>query len=373
MLLPMSRQQRGVVLAVAGAAMLAAYAAAPAARAQNARAADPCDQYLKTPLPAEAAAVPAPKAWPDCASYKSYSGIGRKVDYAAARRCAWAERLAQQANLEPKYTVAALYGGSAMLAVLYANGEGVEQNKPLALRFACEAGPEPKILEDILALPDQAHITEKKLRYCDEVQNTMEIGFCAGWDAEIQDQERRNSLASLSAHWRAAQQEAFRALSHAEEAYSTAHARGEIDLAGSGRAIWQLDAEQELRDRFLAAIQAYEQGQLPHGSADDAAKADRSLNRIYGKAIATAEAGKEGYGAIQPEGVRKAERAWLTYRDAWIAFAKLRYPAAGRDAWLTLLTNDRIAILEDTLCEMGSTEASCDQREEDAQQARPLP
>ncbi|MGA9061200.1 MAG: hypothetical protein WB341_05975 [Terracidiphilus sp.] len=49
---------------------------------------DPCTQYLQTPLPAEALAVAAPKTWPDCESYKSYSGLGRKVDYAAARLCA---------------------------------------------------------------------------------------------------------------------------------------------------------------------------------------------------------------------------------------------------------------------------------------------
>jgi len=136
-----------------------------------------CDEYLKTPLPPEALSIATPRSWPDCDSYKSYAGIGRKVDDAAARQCAWAERLAQQAGLEPRYTVASLFGGSAMLAVLYANGEGVEQNKPLALRFACEAELEGDGKSDILALPNEPHVTQKKFKYCDEVRTTLRSAF----------------------------------------------------------------------------------------------------------------------------------------------------------------------------------------------------
>ncbi len=56
------------------------------AQQNDAKVAVTCEQYLQTPLPAEAQSVAAPKLWPDCDSYKSYSGIGRKIDYAAARR-----------------------------------------------------------------------------------------------------------------------------------------------------------------------------------------------------------------------------------------------------------------------------------------------
>jgi uncharacterized protein YecT (DUF1311 family) len=334
-----------------------------------------CADYLKTPLPAEALKAQAPKTWPDCDSYKFYSGIGRKADYAAARRCAWAERLGQQADIEPTYTAASLFGGSAMLTVLYANGEGVEQNKSLALRFACESGLEASGQEDILALPNEPHVAEneKRFKYCDEVRTTMEIGICAAWNSEIQDQARLNSIRALSADWPTTQKSALLDLVKANEAYSKAHARGEIDLSGSGRAVWEFDAEWLLRERFVSALNAVEKGQLPRGTAADFASADTALNRTYKKAISIAEAGKSGYGAVQPEGVRDAERAWLIYRDAWIAFAKLRYPTRDPNAWLTLLTNDRIAVLEDTFCEMGSEDTRCNQREEDGETPGPLP
>jgi hypothetical protein len=86
-----------------------------------------CAKYLQTPLPPEASSIASPKTWPDCNSYRLYSGIGVTVDYSAARNCAWAERLAIQTGIESEYTVASVFGGSAMLSVLYANGEGVKK------------------------------------------------------------------------------------------------------------------------------------------------------------------------------------------------------------------------------------------------------
>lgn len=370
MLLPMNVPRFAMVLMLVWSALLRAQLEDSDKATQG-----KCAAYLKTPLPAEASTVPAPKTWPDCDSYKSFSGIGRKVDFEAARRCAWRERLALQADIEPRYTVASLFGGSAMLTVLYANGEGIEQNKALALRFACESGLEDSGQKDILELPNKPHVAEneKKFKYCDEVQTTMEIGFCAAWDSEIQDQARLNAIRVLSADWPATQKNALFDLVKADDAYSTAHARGEIDLSGSGRAVWQFNAEWLLRERFVAGLKAIEKGQLPRGTAADFARADTALNRIYKKAISVAEAGKSGYGAVQPGGIRDAERAWLKYRDAWIAFAKLRYPTCDPNAWLTLLTNDRIAVLEDTFCEMGSEDTRCDQREEDDEAPGPLP
>ena len=68
-----------------------------------------CKEYLKTSLPLESAQVTTPAKWPDCNSYRSYSGLETEVDYKAARKCAWQERLATQADLEPKYTLASVF------------------------------------------------------------------------------------------------------------------------------------------------------------------------------------------------------------------------------------------------------------------------
>lgn len=81
------------------------------------RSAD-CPAYASVPLPAEAARVPEPKFPPDCASYRSYRGIGRPVNYSESRACAWRERRAQQADLgqNPHEPTAWVVGGSLILA-----------------------------------------------------------------------------------------------------------------------------------------------------------------------------------------------------------------------------------------------------------------
>jgi hypothetical protein len=331
-----------------------------------------CERYLQTMLPAEASLVAGPKSWPECDSPKLYSGIGVKTDKVAARKCAWTERLAIQASLEPRFTVASVLGGSAMLSVLYANGEGVERNLPLALRFLCEAYPTRTAIQDLETRRNDPKAAPGAFDLCDDARDTFMIGFCAGRDSDIENEKRNQFFRKLSVGWPFEQRQALLALVEAEDTYSTAHAGGEIDKSGSGRAIWELDAEGELRERFKAALVACENGGLRGSSASELPRADLELNQLYRKALASAKAGEDGYGAVQPDGIRDAERAWLNYRDAWVTFARLRYPAISAEAWLTLLTNDRVAILKDTFCEMGSAEDSCSGIDDGAA-PRPLP
>ncbi|MGD0681634.1 MAG: lysozyme inhibitor LprI family protein [Terracidiphilus sp.] len=324
-----------------------------------------CEKFLQTPLPAEAPIIVALKKWPECNSYKFYSGIGTKVDYAAARQCAWSERLASQAGIEPRFTVASVFGGAAMLTVLYANGEGIEKNLPLALRFACEAGGAPAEisvrLEHIESLDAKVTAASAKYDFCDDITSGFMEGFCAAYGSELADQKRSGQLNSISARMSPIQLESFARLLKEEKAYAHAHAAGEIDLSGTARAMYQIDAEDTLRDDFLTALQSFEAGRFPTGSAALYSDTDVRLNSVYRKAISDAEEHKNNYGAVQPEGVRNAERAWLKYRDAWIAFAKLRYPTVSPEAWLVLLTKDRTSILDGSFCDMDAVDGPCAQ------------
>jgi uncharacterized protein YecT (DUF1311 family) len=322
-----------------------------------------CDKYLQTPLPAEAALIVAPKTWPECDSPKLYSGIGVKVDYAAARKCAWAERLAIQAEIEPvDFAPADVLGGSSMLAVLYANGEGVEQNIPLAGRFACEAGI-GNGLREIEALPLKPGGIKKKFASCDAEETTIGINACYKHSSEIDGQKRTNALRNLSSRWPKAQQTAFATVVKLENDYAIDHAQGEIDLGGTMSGLRAMSTEDRLRDKLLAAMRSFESGHLPHGTVSDFNKADAELNLLYCKAVAASDAHKKNWdGAIQPEGIQKAQSAWLKYRDEWIAFAKLRYPSTNANAWLTLLTTNRVASLRMTLCGIDDKDSSCPKR-----------
>lgn len=340
----------------------------PCLNAQSEDVSPECVEPLKTPLPAEAAAIAAPTAWPGCDSYKSYSGIGRKVDYEAARQCAWRERLAQQAGLEPRYTVlASIFGGSAMLTVLYANGEGVERNIPLALRFACEIPLSDSALIHISQLSETDTRNTKKFRYCDEVGNTFDLSdldFCAVCDLEIAGQRHIDILNTFMRRWTASDRRAFRAVQQSNEQYVEAHGRGEVYQGGTIRNLRTNSVEEHMRVKFLEAVQSFEHGHLPRGSKSDFQTADADLNATYKKllALAAAQDFKSDDGLIKPGGIRDAQRAWLRYRDAWVSFAKVHYPSTGSDAWLTLLTSNRVWSLRQTLCEVAWDDPACKPR-----------
>jgi hypothetical protein len=329
-----------------------------------------CEQYLRTPLPKEADHVPTPKKWPSCASYKLYSGIETHVDYVAARSCAWSERLATKAGLEPRFTIGSVFGGAAMLTQIYANGEGVEKNIPLALRFTCEAEGAPAEIsirvESLETLRDNPAKQSDKFAFCDATTSGFMMGFCTAYGSELAEQKRKQQLAELSQNWTVPQLIAFRSLVQAEEAYASAHARGEVDLSGTARAMYEIEEEDGVRDNFLEALKAYEKGALPRPSGS-AVESDKTLNQEYKKAIAEAEAHKDDYGALQPEGIRGAERTWIKYRDAWAAFVKIRYPSVSESAWIQLLSDDRVLVLTGKCC--GSDPDDKDA----AKNPRPLP
>jgi uncharacterized protein YecT (DUF1311 family) len=334
-----------------------------------------CAKDAQMPLPADASSIAASSQWPDCNSYKLYSGIGTKVDFEAARRCAWQERSAVQAGHAPRYTVASVLGGAAMLTQLYANGEGVERNIPLAIRFACEAGGAPAEIggrvQHIESIGTHPPPSGEKFKFCDDTTSGFMDGFCTSYEAEREDQSRTNALQDLSSKWPEPQQSAFAALEKTQQAYAEAHGKGEIEESGTSRAAQEIAAEQSLRDSFLDALKSFEKGDLPHHSVAEAQQTDSDLNRVFREAVADAETTKSKYGAVQPEGIRTAERAWLTYRDAWIAFAKLRYPSVSAEAWLTILSMDRIATIHGGPCASDPDNSQCEQQ--DTRAPRPLP
>ena len=338
--------------------------AAPIGAQQDADLTARCEKYLKTALPAEAEALQLPGRFPSCHSLWLYYGLGGQIeDHEAARKCAWQERA-----VILKEKSAQLGGpgdfGLETLANIYANGVGVDRSIPLALRFACESAelvPGTGQIEALEALVAEPAPRTKKdyFNMCEGDSTTPAVAVCAEWDKKVGDEERLAKIQRLSASWPQAQQSALAELVKAEAAYSSAHANGEIDLSGSGWVVWEIEAEQGLRDSFLEALYAFEKGRPPTASPKDSAKADKGLNCFYRKVVAEAGTSRNDISTIRPEGIRLAEQAWLRYRDAWIVFAKLRYPSVSAGSWLTLLTNDRIAILKDVPSEMGIDIPSC--------------
>jgi uncharacterized protein YecT (DUF1311 family) len=50
--------------------------------------------------------------------------------------------------------------------------------------------------------------------------------------------------------------------------------------------------------------------------------------------------------------VQATQKAWLKYRDAWVALGAARYPHVSSEAWMTWTTRKRTAQLKEVLEQM---------------------
>jgi hypothetical protein len=292
-----------------------------------------CSAYASIPLPTEAEKAPVPRTPPACASYRSYRGIGRPVNYSEARACAWQERLAQKADLgqNQKEPTAWIVGGSLILADIYFNGAGVKRDIPLAMRFACEfeEGMATLALPEIVKLKDlpRAH---GPFEFCDFAVSTFTMNFCVGYASEIEDDRRSRYYNSLKSSMPPEQKAAFEKLLAAQNAYIEAHA-SEVDQDGTIRVIRTVGSQGILKDLFHTEVVHFERRKWPVLSDDQITRADALLQREYVKKLQqlrTQTKESIDQGAVSAGNLSSAEETWQTYRDAWDAFARLRYPSA---------------------------------------------
>jgi hypothetical protein len=269
----------------------------------------------------------------DCDSEAFLYGIGMPPDPVKARHCAFIEAEAEQQG-------AGVFGRAALMTI-YANGSGVERNLDVAIHLACGVEGAPaeshgRVLH--LAALKRDGPGEEPFHFCDNITSGYAGGICAAHGARIQDAERETAIAALTATWTAAEKEALAKLRAAHDAYAEAHAGGEIDMSGTLRWAFFVSAQQRLRGELLAMLQDLEGGRAPKLGAADYRAADTRLNAEYRKSLRERDGEQEFPGKVTRASVREAQRAWLRYRDAFLALAAIRYSHASRDglgAWLT--------------------------------------
>ena len=311
-----------------------------------------CSAYDSVPLPAESSKVAVPKESPACASYRSYRGIGRPVNYAEARACAWQERAAQQAKLRqnPKEPTAWVVGGSLILADIYFNGAGVKRDIPLAMRFACEFEDSAAMLAMRYNFEAQLEIKShaaKPFEFCDYAVTTFAMNFCGGYTSEIEDDRRNRYYNSVKATLPADQKAAFEKLLAAKDIYIRTH-DDEVDQGGTIRSIRTMGSMSILEDLFRTDVVHFERKQFPALTPAQIASADELLQREFEKKLKDLRKQTEqdiGEGAVTADSLTKVEKSWETYRDMLVAFARLRYPAAAEQI-RAKVTLDRYRLLK---------------------------
>lgn len=126
------------------------------------------------------------------------------------------------------------------------------------------------------------------------------------------------------------QQGAFERLLAAQKAYTKAHA-SEVDQGGTIRGIRTVGSQNILNNLFHTEVVHFERKEWASLSNNEITTADAWLHREYVNKLQqlrthTPESIEQG--AVTASDLSIVEEAWQSYRDAWIAFARFRYPAA---------------------------------------------
>ncbi|PNS07665.1 lysozyme inhibitor LprI family protein [Solilutibacter silvestris] len=306
-----------------------------------------CAKWTKVPVPAQDIGT-APQQCDAQALYYGKDGKGAGRDGNAARHCAYRERGSGTAIQEQ----GAVFGGSGLLMMLYANGEGVARNIPLAKRFACEYGGAPAEVEGRLQHLDAIASGKdgKPMDICDDVTSGMMMGFCTGREGDSARAQRETRWTSLQSTWSPSQRNALAELRKSAKAYFDSVSTAETDMSGTARGAMAETAYENLDKTLFTDIEGFEHGKRPATRAQDFAAADRSLNATYKKVLArlgVASSSSDGsqYGTVSANGVRATQRLWLNYREAWVRFATTRYPAVAADTWRAWLSRERSGAL----------------------------
>jgi len=284
------------------------------------------------PSAAEAAALKG------CDSEKLYYGIGMPADPVKARKCAF---------IEADKGDEVVFGGRTMLMTIYANGRGAERNLDVAIHLACgiEGAPAESDGRVLHLAGMRSKAADDAFDYCDDITSGLAMGYCEAHAATAEGAKRDAAWARLTAGWSPAEKQALARVRTAHKAFAEAHSGGELDLSGTARGAIAIAAEEKQAAALLAMVRQLEARRAPAFDHARYLAADAALNAAYRKQLASV-AGDRGPGAPTRQGIREAQRAWIAYRDAFLAFAAIRYPKVPRESLAAWLTQERTKMWE---------------------------
>ncbi len=272
-------------------------------------------------------------------SYKYYYGIGTEINYVKARQKAFME-IEKNSGESP-------IDGYCVLMMLYANGFGVERNLDLSIRIACA---------NVWSSPAEfkgriQHLTDMKTELskgtfdiCDDITSGLMDGICHGIRSEITDIQRKERIDSVILKWTTQEKQSYQELRNAADSFFELSNMYEVDMTGTSRNAMMLDHSDDLDEEFLDKIEKADNCSLNKYLRKDFNETDKKLNSVYSKIKDDTLA---IYGSVTKAGVRKTQRKWLLYRDAWAHFGTIKCPTSTEFWWKTMITKERIIQLQD--------------------------
>lgn len=268
----------------------------------------------------------------NCDALDLYYGFNAAPDYDKAFQCAL---------MNKDYNV---------LVMAYANGRGVTFNPDLAMHFACMMeDAAPAEMDSRIAHLAQIKEGNKKTSFdiCDDITSGYMMDWCSSIDQRLEDVKRNKKINDLVSQWTAQEQLLYQQVRKTAEVYIRDHSMNEIDLSGTARSAFAINAQLNLNQRLFELLQKVNRCETPLMTIKQYEEMDKQLNNIYKKLMADTSSFQ--YTTVTKEGIKKTEIAWIQYRDAWIQLARVKCPKISVESWQVLLIQDRIKLLNEIL------------------------
>lgn len=217
------------------------------------------------------------------------------------------------------------------LGMIFANGWGVRRDYDTATYFLCNVGDEMapfeqwEMLGHVEVMRKASH--PQDLDFCDYAESGYGTSWCSQLDLARRSVEWDRRIAAVSRSLGSAVQPSLAKLRKAAATFIEANGEAEAaeTLGGTIYSTVVLDSEGIENEAFVADLERFGRQRAALASPEMLKKEDEALNAAYKVAM-----GREEFndGHALSESLRAAQRAWLAYRDAWIAFYQLRWKDA---------------------------------------------
>jgi hypothetical protein len=177
---------------------------------------------------------------------------------------------------------------------------------------------------------------------CDDAVGSYMQGACVSREDKLQTARRAERRTAVFSRVPLRVRDDFVGLERAAKAFFDAREVNEVDQKGSGRAGFMIAERSRLEEEFISALESVVKGKVPAEATPEQWKAaDAELNAAYARLLAR----KEWHGTVTKDGIRRTQRKWLRYRDAWVRFAERMYPSVPPEGWRIRITRDRTTML----------------------------
>jgi hypothetical protein len=227
-----------------------------------------------------------------------------------------------------------------VLVMVYASGEGVRRNLQLARRFLCEYGPgiESDTGSEQLIKFDALLRDGKHFDMCgDGIAFGRGVAFdCLGMEQGRREDEVRRLENVVLASASSAARASFLQLRSAWRDFHFAYSSMDSAICDGGTGCGPITEQDDLQftASWLAALKKIRAGIPPALNAKpaDQEKLDKNLNEHYRASRDEFKDCVAPTNCVVPT-MRAADRAWLAYREAWVRFGAVRWPALPADQW----------------------------------------